>query len=193
LKLRKMNLNKLKWDIKNEFTYELLKLQREYVKRTDGLYNASSYPGKVDVFAFAGKIWGEVSIFLINPENDSPLYLEYGTGIYMPDWWSPAKTEAQRMSMGSAPRKIPRDGKYISPRGSPWYDLSGGYHQGWHMLIFDVAGFTVYAKKSRGIEPRGKLEQTSKLVFNIDKLEKITNNVFRRAFSKNAVPKGTVK
>lgn len=190
MKIRKMNIGRLASTILREFESEMKKFQKEYEAAVDGIYNANSYPGKFDVFPSPGGLRAEVSVLLLREDDDAALYQEYGTGIYMPDWWSPEKTESQRAIMGSEPRKYPRPGKLIGPRGAKWVDLGGREHKGAHAIWIDgkpLWGTFKGRGGTKGAPGKHLLERKSIEVFNIDKLRKITQNVIVNAFRKNEV------
>jgi hypothetical protein len=172
MKCRRINLLSLGLNLHSAIQNQVRKLQDEMVSKSQNLYSqTSAAPGKFLASGVQGMFVYDFDVELINVVDAHQIYVEGGTGIYMPHWWSPDKTEA---ALGYPGRSKPRPGRWIGGRGrnSPWIDLAGRLHPGSDKLIGGVEmiagqpGQYRLAKKMHSILSIGRLEQLAKRAFS---------------------------
>lgn len=174
-KCRRINLRSLAFNLNSAIRTHVKRLQDEMVSKSQNLYSqTSAAPGKFLASGTQGMFVYEYDVELINIVDAHQIYVEGGTGVYMPADWSPQKTEA---ALGYPARSKPRPGKWIGGRGkdSPWVDLAERPHPGSDKLIGGV-------EKVEGIPGKHYLAKKMHSILSIGRLEKLTKRAMADAF-----------
>lgn len=168
-------MSSLEFNLHSAFSGQAKRLQDEMVSKSQNLYSqTSAVPGKFLASGIQGMFVYEYDVELINVVDAHQIYVEGGTGEYMPADWSPQKTEA---ALGYPARSKPRPGKWIGGRGegSPWVDLAERPHPGSDKLIGGV-------EKVEGIPGKHYLANKMHSILSIGRLEKLTKRAMSDAF-----------
>ena len=97
----------------------------------------------------------------INSSQYYKFFSQYGTGLFMAPGWTPQMTEeslANFQPSGNPPgRAIGRPGKYITGRGSEWYDYGYAHHAGSKFMRWPDRGWFGQHRISNYSGPKRKV------------------------------------
>ena len=180
MKIKMIRFSELESKLKTSFRKQANNLRSEIINETGNLYPSSNsraiggVEGHNSLGGFAVSF--KVGIESTNRDAEHPVFLEYGTGVYMPDWWSPSMWEAQ---VGSGRTKS-RPGKEIGGRGEgAGWSFNGKSYPGSDKLHFKGRNGWVTVDKVQGRPGQRRFNKKLKEIYTEGRLMTMAKAAFR--------------